>query len=66
MTNLLDHISKTSLLGGADYWRKPATREEWIVLNRDLVASTIHEMDEYLENAKLSLVEEGFISEGVL
>ena len=66
MANLLDHIPKTPLLEGVDYWPKSATREEWFALNRDLIASTIAEMGEYLDDAELSLLEEHFLSAGLL
>ena len=66
MSNLLDHITRTPLLEGVDYWPKSATREEWFALTRDLIASTIAEMGEYLNDAELSLVEEHFISAGLL
>tara|TARA_B100000683_G_C12105412_1_gene397021 strand:+ start:371 stop:571 length:201 start_codon:yes stop_codon:yes gene_type:complete len=66
MANLLDHIPRTPLLEGVDYLPKSATREELFALTRDLVASTIAEMAEDLDDAELSLVEEHFISAGLL
>ena len=66
MANLLDHIPRTPLLEGVDYWPKSATREEWFALTRDLIASTIAEMGEYLDDAELSVVEEHFIKGGLL
>ena len=66
MANLLDHIPSTPLLEGVDYWPKSATREEWFALTRDLIASTIAEMGEYLDDAELSVVEEHFIKGGLL
>ena len=66
MPNLLDHIPRTPLLEGIDYWPKSATREEWFDLTRDLIASTIAEMGEYLDDAELSVVEEHFIKGGLL
>ena len=66
MPNLLDHIPGTPLLEGIDYWPKSATREEWFALTRDLIASTIAEMGEYLDDAELSVVEEHFIKGGLL
>ena len=53
MANILDHIPRTPLLEGVDYWPKSASREEWFALTRDLIASTIAEMGEYLELASL-------------
>ena len=66
MSNLLDHITRTPLLEGVDYWPKSATREEWFALTRDLIATTIAEMGEYLDDAELSVVEEHFIKGGLL
>ena len=66
MPNLLDHIPRTPLLEGVDYWPKSATREEWFALTRDLIATTIEEMGEYLDDAQLSVVEEHFIKGGLL
>ena len=66
MANLLDHIPRTPLLEGVDYWPKSATREEWFALTRDLIASTIAEMGEYLDDAELALVEECFMAAGLL
>ena len=66
MAKILDHIPRTPLLEGVDHWPKSATREEWFALTRDLIASTIAEMGEYLDDAELSLVEEHFISAGLL
>ena len=66
MANLLDHIPRTPLLEGVDYWPKSATREEWFALTRDLIASTIAEIGEYLNDAELPLVEEHFVSDGLL
>ena len=66
MANLLDHIPRTQLLEGVDYWPKSATREQWFALTRDLIATTIEEMGEYLDDAQLSVVEEHFIKGGLL
>ena len=54
------------LLEGVDYWPKSATREEWFALTRDLIASTIAEMGEYLDETELSWVEQYFIKGGLL
>ena len=45
MTNLLDHIPRTSLLDGVDDWPKSVTRTEWFRLTRDLIQSIIADMD---------------------
>ena len=64
MAKILHHIPRTPLLEGVDYWPKSATREEWFALTRDLVASTIAQMD--LPPHELVQVEEAFISAGLL
>ena len=66
MPKILDHIPRTPLLDGVDHWPKSATREQWFALTRDLIASTIAEMGEHLTDAELSMVEEHFISAGLL
>ena len=66
MANLLDHIPRTPLLEGVDHWPKSATRAQWFALTRDLIASTIAEMGEYLDDAELSVVEAQFISAALL
>jgi hypothetical protein len=66
MPKILDHIPRTPLLEGVDHWPKSATRAQWFALTRDLVVSTIAEMGEYLDDAALSLVEEHYISAGLL
>ena len=45
MSNILDHVSDTPLLDGVDDWPRSATRKEWLRITRELVASTIAEMD---------------------
>ena len=66
MPNLLDHIPRTPLLEGVDYWPKSATREEWFALTRDFIANTIAEMGEYLDETELSVVEQHFNKGGLL
>ena len=61
MPKILDHIPRTPLLDGADHWPKSATWEQWFALTRDLIASTIEEMGEYLDETELSVVEQHFI-----
>ena len=61
MALILDHIPRTPPLDGVDHWPKSATREQWFALTRDLIASTIAEMGEYLDDAELSVVEQHFI-----
>ena len=45
MSNILDHLSATPLLDGLDDWPRSATRKEWFRITRELVASTIADMD---------------------
>ena len=66
MAKILDHIPRTPLLDGVDYWPKSATREEWFRITRAIVAGVIADMAEDLNDAELSLVEEHFISAGLL
>ena len=66
MAKILDHIPRTPLLDGVDYWPKSATREEWFRITRAIVAGVIADMAEDLNDAELSLVEEHFISAELL
>ena len=53
-----------SILDGLDDWPRSATRKEWFRITRELVASTIADMD--LDPAALAEVEEAFIGAGLL
>ena len=65
MANILDGIcSEGSILGGLDDWPRSATRKEWSRITRELVASTIAQMD--LPAHELAQVEEAFIGAGLL
>ena len=65
MANILDGIGlEGSILDGLDDCPRTATRTEWSRITRELVASTIADMD--LEPAALAAVEEAFISAGLL
>ena len=64
MAKILDHIPRTPLLEGVDYWPKSATREEWFAITRRIVQDTIADMD--LDPAALAEVEEAFIGAGLL
>ncbi len=66
MAKILDHIPRTPLLEGVDYWPKSATREEWFRITRAIVAGVVADMAEDLTEAELSLVEQHFISAGLL
>ena len=55
---------EVSVLDGLDYWPRSATRKEWFRITRELVASTIADMD--LDPAALDEVEEAFIGAGLL
>ena len=46
MSNILDHVSSTPVLE-IDDWPRSATRKEWFRITRELVASTIADMDLY-------------------
>ena len=53
-----------SVLDGLDYWPRSATRKEWFRITRELVVSTIADMD--LDPAALAEVEAAFIGAGLL
>ena len=52
------------ILDGLDDWPRSATRKQWLRVTRELVASTIADMD--LNPAALAEVEEAFIGAGLL
>ena len=65
MANILDGMGlKGSILDGLDDWPRSATRKEWFRITRELVASTIADMD--LDPAALAEVEAAFIGAGLL
>ena len=65
MPNILDGLGLAgSVLDGLDDWPRSATRKEWFRITRELVASTIADMD--LDPAALAEVEEAFIGAGLL
>ena len=65
MANILDGICpEGSILDGFDDWPRSATRKEWFRITRELVASTITDMD--LPPHELAQVEEAFIGAGLL
>ena len=65
MANILDGICpEGSILDGLDDWPRSATRTEWFRITRELIASTIADMD--LDPAGLAEVEEAFIGAGLL
>ena len=57
MPNILDGLGlEGSVLDGLDDWPRSATRKEWFRITRELVASTIADMD--LPPHELAQVEE--------
>ena len=65
MANILDGICPEGfILDCLDDWPRSATRKEWFRITRELVASTIADMD--LNPAALAEVEEAFIGVGLL
>ena len=65
MANILDGLSlEGAILDGLDDWPRSATRKEWFRITRELVASTIAQMD--LPAHELAQVEEAFIGAGLL
>ena len=65
MANILDGLYlEGSILDGLVDWPRSATRKEWFRITRELVASTIAQMD--LPAHELARVEEAFIGAGLL
>ena len=64
MSNILDHVSPTPVLDGLDDWPRSATRKEWFRITRELVASTIADMD--LDPAAEAEVIDAFTGAGLL
>ena len=64
MANILDGIPGGSVLDGLDDWPRSATRTEWFRITRELVASTIADID--LDPVALAEVEDAFIGAGLL
>ena len=65
MPSILDGLGlEGSVLDVLDDWPRSATRKEWFRITRELVASTIADMD--LDSAALAEVEEAFIGAGLL
>ena len=64
MTQILDHVPQTPLLDGLDDWPRSATRKEWFRITRELVASTIADMD--LDPAAEAEVIDAFTGAGLL
>ena len=65
MANIIDGICpEGSILDGFDSWPRSATRKEWFRITRELVASTIADMD--LDPAGMAEVEEAFVGAGLL
>ena len=66
MALILDHVPQTPLLEGIQDWPRSCSREEWFRITRAIVASVIADMAEDLTDAELSVVEQHFISAGLL
>ena len=65
MANILDGISSEGfILDGLDDWPRSATKTYWFRITRELVASTIADID--LSPRELAQVEEAFIGAGLL
>ena len=63
--NILDGICpEGKILDGLDDLPRSATRKQWLRVTRELVASTIADMD--LPPNELAQVEEAFIGAGLL
>ena len=66
MPNLLDHVPQTPLLEGIQDWPRSCSGEEWFRIARAIVAGVVADMAEDLNDAELSVVEQHFISAGLL
>ena len=65
MTSILDGLGlEGSVLNGLAEWPASTTRKEWFRITRELVASTIADMD--LDPDVLAEVEKAFIGAGLL
>ena len=65
MANILDGIYyEGAILDGLDYWPRSSTRKEWFRITREMVPSTIADMD--LPPHELAQVEEAFVGAGLL
>ena len=65
MASILDGLGlEGAVLDGLAEWPASTTRKEWFAITRELVASTIADMD--LPPHELAQVEEAFIGAGLL
>ena len=68
MANVLDGICPDTplfdFIGQENHWPRSASRKEWLLITRELVASTIADID--LDPAASTEVEEAFIGAGLL
>ena len=68
MANVLDGICPDvpllDFIGQENHWPRSASRKEWLRITRELVASTITDIE--LDPATLAEVEEAFIGAGLL
>ena len=68
MANVLDGICPDvpllDFIGQENHWPRSASRKEWLRITRELVASTIADID--LDPATLAEVEEAFIGAGLM
>ncbi len=63
MTNILDHVSPTSVLE-VDVWPRSATRKEWFAITRRIIQDTIADMN--LDPTAEEEVIEAFTGAGLL
>ena len=66
MALIFDHVPQTPLLEGVQDWPRRCSREEWFRITRAIVAGVIADMAEDLTDAELAVVEQHFISAGLL
>ena len=65
MAKILHGVSSDgSILDGLDDWPPLATRKEWFLITRELVASTVPELN--LDPAAMAEVEEAFVGASLM
>ena len=66
MALILDHVPQTPVLEGIQDWPRSCSREEWFRITKAIVAGVVADMAEDLNDEELSVVEQHFISAGLL
>ena len=66
MSQILDHLKTEPLLDIVDSLNAISGRCEWFRITRTIVAGVVADMADELDDAELSIVEENFITAGLL